>query len=91
MNTSFDALCDPAKLYIVLSIIAIIVALIRGMPLSAVVLKAFFILFWTWVLNYLCSKGFKMVSWFLVLFPFIVMFSAFVYMVSFGSKKRIKR
>ena len=88
MNTSFDALCDPAKLYLVLSIVALIVALFKRIPLTTLVLKAFFILFWTWVLNYLCLKGFKMVSWFLVLFPFLVMFSAFVYMVSFGSKKR---
>ena len=88
MNTSFDALCDPAKLYLVLSIVALIVALFKRIPLTTLVLKAFFILFWTWVLNYLCLKGFKMVSWFLVLFQFLVMFSAFVYMVSFGSKKR---
>ena len=88
MNTSFAKLCAPAKLYIVLSTIAIIVAFFKKMPFSTLVLKAFFVLFWTWVLNYLCSKGFKMVSWFLVLFPFIVMFAAFVYMVSFGSKKR---
>ena len=90
INTSFDALCDPAKLYIVLSIIAIIVAFFKKMSFRSLVLKAFFVLFWTWVLNYLCSKGFKMVSWFLVLFPFIVMFSAFVYMVSFSSKRNRK-
>ena len=91
MNTSFNNLCDPAKLYIVLSIIAIIVAFFRRMSFRSLVFKAFFVLFWTWVLNYMCSKGFKMVSWFLVLFPFIVMFSAFVYMVSFGSKKRFRK
>jgi hypothetical protein len=90
MPASFAQLCAPAKLYIVLSIIAIIVALIKGMSLTSVVLKAFFILFWTWVLNYLCMKGFKMVSWFLVLFPFLVMFAGFVYMVSFGSRRNKK-
>jgi hypothetical protein len=36
--------------------------------------KAIYIIFWTWLLNMLCSKGFTTVSWFLVLLPFIAMF-----------------
>jgi len=88
MKISFDKLCDPAKLYIVLAIVSIIIDLFEKMPFYTLVLKAIFVLFWTWVLNYLCAKGYKYVSWFLVLFPFIVMFSEFVYMVSFGTSKR---
>jgi len=30
-----------------------------------------FTLFWTWVLNCLCSAGYTSVSWFLVLFPYL--------------------
>ena len=33
-----------------------------------------FTLFWTWVLNYLCSTGHIRVSWFLVLFPYLLLF-----------------
>ena len=33
-----------------------------------------FTLFWTWVLNYLCSAGHIRVSWFLVLFPYLLLF-----------------
>ncbi len=38
--------------------------------------KAAYILFFTWVLNTLCSKGFKTVSWALILLPFLGMFLA---------------
>ncbi len=38
------------------------------------VMKAMYALFWTWVLNKLCKKGYTNVSWFLVLLPFIGMF-----------------
>ncbi len=30
--------------------------------------------FWTFVLNCICKAGYKGVSWFLVLFPFVLMF-----------------
>ena len=36
--------------------------------------KILYILFWTFVLNCICKAGYKGVSWFLVLFPIILMF-----------------
>jgi len=33
-----------------------------------------FTLLWTWVLNRLCSAGYIRVSWFLVLFPYLLLF-----------------
>ena len=36
--------------------------------------KVIYIAIWTWLLNLLCSKGYTIVSWFLVLLPFITMF-----------------
>ena len=38
------------------------------------IFKLAYILGWTWLLNYLCTKGYKKFSWFLVLLPFIAMF-----------------
>ena len=37
-----------------------------------------FTLFWTWVLNRLCSAGYIRVSWFLVLFPYLLLFIALI-------------
>lgn len=36
--------------------------------------KALYILFWTWLLNVFCKAGYKSLSWFIVLFPVILMF-----------------
>ena len=37
--------------------------------------KIVYVVFWTWLLNFLCKKGLKSVSWFIVLFPIVLMFT----------------
>ncbi len=39
------------------------------------ILKMIWFLFWTWLLNVLCSKGYKTVAWVLVAIPFLVFFT----------------
>jgi hypothetical protein len=43
---------------------------------SVTLANVLFTLFWTWILNRLCSAGYARVSWFLVLFPYLLMFIA---------------
>tara|TARA_B100001142_G_scaffold56212_1_gene54820 strand:- start:9954 stop:10442 length:489 start_codon:yes stop_codon:yes gene_type:complete len=54
--------------------------------------KALYILVWTYILQFLCSKGYKTVSWFLVLLPIIAMFLiiglAIIFFMAVGKKKR---
>jgi hypothetical protein len=38
------------------------------------IMKLIYILFWTWILNLICRDGHSGVAWFLVLFPFIIIF-----------------
>ena len=38
------------------------------------ILKALYILFWTWVLNIICRGGSTGLAWFFVLLPYILMF-----------------
>jgi hypothetical protein len=45
-------------------------------------LNVLFILFWTWVLNKLCNMGWVKLSWFLLIFPFLMLVILF-FMVSF--------
>jgi hypothetical protein len=46
-------------------------------------IKIIYVLFWTWVLDLICKAGYKGISWFLVLFPFIFFFVAIgLYMIS---------
>jgi len=47
-------------------------------PTSSIVaiflLKAVYVLFWTWLLNIMCKSGYETVAWVLVFLPFLVMF-----------------
>jgi hypothetical protein len=36
-------------------------------------LQVIYIIFWTWVLDLICRDGYKMISWLLVLLPWISM------------------
>ena len=43
--------------------------------LTAIFLVKFvYILFWTWILNLICSSGFTSISWLLLLMPIILSF-----------------
>lgn len=39
------------------------------------ILKILWFLFWTWILNLLCTKGYTTVAWVLVVIPFMVFFT----------------
>ena len=72
MNQKFQQLCTPAKIYFFLAVVACIIALFNNVPILAVFMKLVFAFMWTYGLNWLCSKGYKSVSWVLVLFPYII-------------------
>ena len=38
------------------------------------IVKVLYIVFWTWLLNLICKAGVPVISWILVLFPFVLMF-----------------
>lgn len=38
------------------------------------ILKALYIILWTWILNLMCSSGYSSISWFLVLLPLLLFF-----------------
>ena len=71
-------LCTPALVYFVVSVISLVIALFKKFQFMSLVVKGIFIVAWTWFLNFLCSKGYKAISWFLVLLPFLLMLSVFV-------------
>jgi hypothetical protein len=67
------SLCSPALLYLIIGIIAIISMVYSKTDTQTVAMKGLFIAIWTWFLNFLCSKGHKGISWFLVILPFVIM------------------
>jgi hypothetical protein len=39
------------------------------------IVKIIYVLFWTWILNLMCKDGHSGIAWFLILIPFILLFS----------------
>ena len=85
MNKSVSELCTPAKIYFSLAILSILLGLFNGIHVVMILTKLFFAFIWTYILAWLCKKGLKTLSWFLVLLPFIMIF-----LVVFGIMKSIK-
>jgi hypothetical protein len=68
----FRKLCTPAKIYFAIAVIATIFALFNGVSIMMAFGKLVFAFIWTYVLGWLCNKGYTSISWFLVLLPYIV-------------------
>jgi hypothetical protein len=73
----FGKYCSPAQLYLVLAVIGLIMTFLENFRIVTLIVNAFFVVIWAWILNWLCSKGFTAISWVLVLLPFILLASAF--------------
>jgi hypothetical protein len=70
--------CLPAKVYLGLTLFSLFLVFTSnvftpGSVASISVFKIIFSVLWFFFLNWLCSKGLSRLSWFLVLFPFIIM------------------
>ena len=72
MNKDFSKLCTPAKIYFAIAVIASIIALFSGVGVISVAIKLIFAFIWTFILAWLCDKGYKTISWVLVLLPYII-------------------
>lgn len=71
----FDLFCLPAKIYLILAITGLIVALYNTLSISYLLFSIIFIVLWTNLLNWICNKGYTVVSWFLVFFPLLSSFA----------------
>ena len=88
MNISalFKSLCLPSKVYLVLGFIGVLVSIfipdLGGFSVFMQLIHIVYIIFWTWILNLICKAGYKMISWILVLAPFIIVFLLFSFALS---------
>jgi hypothetical protein len=82
------AICVPAMLYLILSVIALISMAFQSCGALCLLFNVLFIAIWTWFLNFLCREGYTIISWILVLLPFIL----FILMILFSYEviKRLK-
>lgn len=70
------SLCTPAKIYLILAIVMAISAILNRVNVAFVAVKLVFALAWSYFLGWLCRRGYKNISWGLVLLPYIaIMFT----------------
>ena len=69
-------MCEPAKIYLVVTVIFIVLSVFNGISALTLLVKAAFAVIWTLFLNWLCSKGFSGLAWIIILMPFIFLFLA---------------
>ena len=79
LKSTFKALCLPSKIYLVLSLVAILLtvlapAIFGGVSALIHIIHLVYVLFWTWVLQLICKAGYRWISWVLVLAPFVAAF-----------------
>jgi hypothetical protein len=88
-KSSFQKMCNPAKLYLAVSVVGIVYGLIQKFSLITLGTNFIFVILWTMVLNWLCSIGLKTVSWILVLLPYLMLFlsAGFIVDMMKGGKK----
>lgn len=43
------------------------------------IVEILFIVFWTWFLNAICSRGYVNIAWFILLFPYILLFALLLF------------
>jgi len=69
-----SSLCTPAMIYFVIAIIYLIINIFTSFNIMSMVIRLLVILVWTWLLNFLCTKGFTVISWLLIIVPFLMSF-----------------
>jgi hypothetical protein len=86
-SKEFEKLCTPAKVYFTIAVFSILIGLFSGFNFMAVLGKLIFAVIYTFVLGWLCSKGWKSLSWFLVLLPYVLILITFFGFVSLNKNQ----
>ena len=70
----FSKLCTPAFIYFIVSFIYLIINSLTNFNIMNIIVKSFFIILWSLFLNILCSNGYTIISWLILVLPFFVLF-----------------
>lgn len=85
LSETWAGLCTPAQIYAVLAFMTII-GMAYKQQYGAIIGQAIFAALWTFVLGWICTKGWTWVSWVLVLLPIIIVVGLLVFIFVMGGK-----
>ena len=76
--SKIEMFCLPAKVYLLLFLAALFMGFMSD-SWTTIFISIIFGALWTLFLNYLCRHGYKIMSWILVLLPFVIAFFRLLY------------
>ena len=79
---SITTFCTPAKVYLILAATGFIASLFNQINLTQLLSSMILIPLWTILLNWLCSKGYSILSWILVILKYFVFFALMSFYVT---------
>ena len=68
---SIKDMCLPAKVYFVLAMLSVVFSGVMSFQVSTIIFSIIVLILWTLLLNWICTLGFKGISWALVILPFV--------------------
>jgi len=81
IKSSFGNLCMPSKVYLVLSVLFLIFTAFNTFSYMTFFVKFIFILLWiifiglwSFMINWVCQKGYESISWLLVILTYVFFF-----------------
>ncbi len=87
-KTMFNSFCTPSQVYLVFAVILFIISSIKVKPsIISVIIHSLYIIFWTLLLNFICSSGYTGIAWFILLFPFIFIVGAIIFGIAMNISK----
>jgi len=72
---NFSDLCTPAFIYFIISFVYLIINSFTNFNIVGIIVKIFFIMLWSWFLNFLCRNGYSIISWLIIVLPFFILFT----------------
>jgi hypothetical protein len=70
----FSKLCTPALIYFAISFIYLIINSFTNFNIMSIFFNIFFIILWSLLLNFLCSIGYTIIAWLIIILPFFILF-----------------
>ena len=81
--------CAPAFLYFVISTLGVLGSLFMGGDAATMVMSFVWIVVFSYLLNWLCSNGYFMLSWVLVLLPLLLSLFVLITLITVKAKNSI--
>ena len=81
--------CAPAFLYFVISTLGVLGSLFMGGDAATMVMSFVWVVLFSYLLNWLCSNGYFMLSWVLVLLPLLLSLFVLITLITVKAKNSI--